>query len=64
MPNDNEEMRLIVLKRGSYVLPVSASMTWTEKYPGTEPPKGMERGKFWQTPDGVVFAMTEDETTI
>lgn len=63
MTND-EATRLIVLKRGSYILPVSASMTWAEKYPCTEPPKGMERGKFWQTPDGVVFAMPEDEQLI
>ena len=61
MSKDNEELRLIVTKRGEYVLPVSARMTWRERYPGTEPPKGWETWSFWRTPDGIVAARPEEE---
>ena len=61
MTNDNEDMRLIVTKRGEYVLPRSSSMSWEERYPGMTPPKRLAAGRFWPTPDGIVFAMPEGE---
>jgi len=57
---DNENTRLIITKHRHYILPVSASMTWQERYPGSKTPKAYKNGKFWQTPDGIVFAETED----
>lgn len=59
--NDTEDMRLIVTKRRSYALPVSASMTWEERYPGMKRPVAFQHGRFWQTPDGWVFARLDDE---
>ena len=59
--NDNEDMRLIVSKRGQYLMPVSAAQTWAQRYPDRRPLKGFEDHKFWPTPDGWVIARTSDE---
>jgi hypothetical protein len=55
-------MRLIVTKRGEYLLPISAAVEWEERHPGMTRPKWAEGGRYWRTPDGLVFARMEDET--
>ncbi|MGE7416168.1 hypothetical protein [Methylobacterium tarhaniae] len=61
MTNDNEETRLIVTKRGQYILPISASKSWEDRYPSTKRPKAFKDGRFWLTPDGWVFARLDDD---
>jgi hypothetical protein len=54
----DEETRVILTKRRSYVLPKSAGRPLAERMPGVDLPDYLKGAKIWQTPDGTVITLT------